>query len=125
MGFEPTVPYNQDNCLAGSPFQPLTHLSIPAIICRRGDSNPYRHTPTSTSSLRVYQFHHPGITFLFTTFIIFIISIIVFFLFCFLFGCFFLFFLCLFLYSRIFLFLFPFFIYCFSLFHITFIKNRS
>lgn len=28
--------------------------------CRGGDSNPYRISPTDTSSLRVYQFHHLG-----------------------------------------------------------------
>ncbi len=54
----------QDNCLAGSPIQPLSHLSIMEFIfktiCRGGESNPYSLSATSTSSLRVYQFHHLG-----------------------------------------------------------------
>ncbi len=48
----------QNNCLAGSPIQPLSHLSVKE--CRGGDSNPYSLSATSTSSLRVYQFHHLG-----------------------------------------------------------------
>jgi hypothetical protein len=54
----PRSQFTRDNCLAGSPVRPLQHLSI---YCRGGDSNPYKQMLTSTSSLRVYQFHHPGL----------------------------------------------------------------
>jgi hypothetical protein len=66
VGFEPTVPLAGNNCLAGSPIRPLSHLSVNqcgSLSCRGRDSNPYRLSPTSTSSLRVYQFHHLGIRF--------------------------------------------------------------
>jgi hypothetical protein len=61
VGFEPTVPLpgqllsRQPDSAALAPLHAVT-------ICRGRDSNPYRLSPTSTSSLRVYQFHHLGIS---------------------------------------------------------------